>query len=59
MKTDAKLTPVRAAHRFDEIALSRFLQDKLEGYSNCKKQDKWIQNPEEEGCLGSRLDVKE
>lgn len=31
MKTDAKLTPVRAAHRFDEIALSRFLQNKMEG----------------------------
>ena len=33
MKTDAKLTPVREAHRFNEIALSQFLQDKLEGYS--------------------------
>jgi aminoglycoside phosphotransferase (APT) family kinase protein len=32
MKTNAKLTPVRKAHRFDEKGLNRFLHNKLEGY---------------------------
>jgi aminoglycoside phosphotransferase (APT) family kinase protein len=31
MKTDAKLIPVREAHRFDESALQQFLQNKLDG----------------------------
>ena len=30
MKTDAKLTPVREAHRFNETALYQFLQNKLD-----------------------------
>ncbi len=39
MKTDAKLTPVREAHRFDEIALNRFLQNKLpEGFDSLRIQ---------------------
>jgi aminoglycoside phosphotransferase (APT) family kinase protein len=33
MKTDAKLTPVRDAHRFDENALDEYLKVNLEGYS--------------------------
>jgi len=33
MKTDAKLTPVRDAHRFDENALSEYLKNYLEGYA--------------------------
>ena len=32
MKTDAKLTPVREAHRFDERALNVYLQSNLSGY---------------------------
>ena len=32
MKSDEKLIPIRDAHRFDESALSEYLQDKLEGY---------------------------
>jgi len=32
MKTEAKLTPVREAHRFDERALDIYLQDNLPGY---------------------------
>ncbi len=31
MKSDEKLIPVRDAHRFDETALSEYLQNKLEG----------------------------
>lgn len=31
MKTDAKLTPVREAHRFNEMALREFLQNQLGG----------------------------
>ena len=34
MKTDAKLTPVRKAHRFDDKALNRFLHNYLEGYTD-------------------------
>ena len=33
MKTDAKLTAVREAHRFDEGSLGEYLQHKLEGYA--------------------------
>jgi aminoglycoside phosphotransferase (APT) family kinase protein len=33
MKTDAKLTPVREAHRFDEKALDEYLKNNLEGYA--------------------------
>jgi len=33
MKSDEKLIPIRDAHRFDESALSEYLQDKLEGYT--------------------------
>ena len=33
MKTDAKLTPVRDAHRFDENALNDYLKNNLEGYA--------------------------
>jgi len=33
MKTDAKLTPVRDAHRFDEAALNDYLKINLAGYS--------------------------
>jgi aminoglycoside phosphotransferase (APT) family kinase protein len=33
MKTDAKLTPVRDAHRFDESALDEYLKLNLEGYA--------------------------
>jgi aminoglycoside phosphotransferase (APT) family kinase protein len=33
MKTDAKLTPVREAHQFDESALDEFLKNNLEGYA--------------------------
>ena len=29
MKTDAKLTPVRDAHRFDENALNEYLKNNL------------------------------
>jgi len=32
MKTDAKLTPVREPHRFDERALDIYLQNNLQGY---------------------------
>jgi aminoglycoside phosphotransferase (APT) family kinase protein len=32
MKTDAKLTPVREAHRFDESALNIYLKKNLQGY---------------------------
>ncbi len=33
MKTDAKLTPVREAHRFDEKALDEYLKHNLAGYA--------------------------
>jgi aminoglycoside phosphotransferase (APT) family kinase protein len=33
MKTDAKLTPVREAHRFDENALDEYLKNYLTGYT--------------------------
>jgi aminoglycoside phosphotransferase (APT) family kinase protein len=33
MKTDAKLTPVREAHRFDEKALDEYLKHNLPGYA--------------------------
>jgi hypothetical protein len=33
MKTDAKLTAVREAHRFDEDSMGEYLQNKLEGYA--------------------------
>jgi aminoglycoside phosphotransferase (APT) family kinase protein len=33
MKSDAKLTPVRDAHRFDETALDDYLHANLEGYA--------------------------
>jgi len=32
MKTEAKLTPVRKAHRFDEGALGMYLKNSLQGY---------------------------
>jgi aminoglycoside phosphotransferase (APT) family kinase protein len=32
MKTEAKLTPVRKAHRFDERALDMYLKNSLQGY---------------------------
>ena len=32
MKTDAQLTPVREAHRFDERALDIYLKKNLRGY---------------------------
>lgn len=37
MKTDAKLTPVREAHRFDENALNDYLKNSLEGYAGSLK----------------------
>ena len=37
MKTDAKLTPVRDAHRFDENALNEYLKNYLEGYAGSLK----------------------
>jgi len=37
MKTDAKLTPVREAHRFDENALNDYLKNNLEGYAGSLK----------------------
>ncbi|MGD9054408.1 MAG: hypothetical protein PVG17_21290, partial [Desulfobacterales bacterium] len=33
MNTEAKLTPVREAHRFDEAALSEYLKSQLDGFS--------------------------
>ncbi len=33
MKTNAKLTTVREAHRFDESALGEYLKNNLEGYA--------------------------
>ena len=33
MKSDEKLIPVRDAHRFNESALSEYLQNKMEGYT--------------------------
>jgi len=33
MKTEAKLTPVREAHRFDEVALAEYLKTQLDGFS--------------------------
>jgi aminoglycoside phosphotransferase (APT) family kinase protein len=33
MKSDEKLIPIREAHRFDENALSEYLQNKLQGYT--------------------------
>jgi aminoglycoside phosphotransferase (APT) family kinase protein len=32
MRTEAKLTPVREAHRFDEAALAEFLKPQLDGF---------------------------
>ena len=37
MKTDAKLTPVREVHRFDENALDEYLKHNLEGYAGSLK----------------------
>ena len=37
MKTDAKLTPVREAHRFDENALDEYLKNNLEWYAGSLK----------------------
>ena len=37
MKTDAKLTPIREAHRFDENALNDYLKTNLEGYAGSLK----------------------
>ncbi|CAB1062132.1 acyl-CoA dehydrogenase, putative phosphotransferase [Olavius sp. associated proteobacterium Delta 1] len=37
MKTDAKLTPVREAHRFDENALDDYLKNNLAGYAGSLK----------------------
>ncbi|MCP4624926.1 MAG: phosphotransferase [bacterium] len=37
MKTDAKLTPVREAHRFDDIALDLYLKNNLKGYAGSLK----------------------
>ena len=34
MKSDEKLIPVRDAHRFDESALSEYLKNNLEGYTD-------------------------
>ena len=33
MNTEAKLTPVREAHRFDEAALAEYLKRQLDGFS--------------------------
>ena len=38
MKTDAKLTPVREAHRFDENALDLYLKNNLKGYAGSLKR---------------------
>jgi len=32
MNTEAKLTPVREAHRFDEAALAQYLKAELDGF---------------------------
>ena len=32
MSTEAKLTPVREAHRFDEVALAEYLKAELDGF---------------------------
>jgi aminoglycoside phosphotransferase (APT) family kinase protein len=37
MKTDAKLTPVREAHCFDENALDEYLKNNLDGYAGSLK----------------------
>jgi len=48
MKSDEKLIPIRDAHRFDENALSEYLQNKLQGYTdplNVQQFEGGLSNP--------------
>jgi len=48
MKSDEKLIPIRDAHRFDENALSEYLQNKFQGYTgplNVQQFEGGLSNP--------------